>query len=86
MTQEEAVQATGLGARQYTNDDGKVAFLQCQLGRMITEQRPNVRTGGTLPAPVFHVKGFGYTWEQAVARVKKADHGPRPTDYRTTGL
>jgi len=71
MTETEAKNRTGLlTSRHYPA--ASIPFLQCQLGDIIMVQRnrnPDRNCNGySMTVPIFQVKGFGSTWEAAVAR------------------
>lgn len=71
MTETEAKTRTGLLSSRHF-PAASIPFLQCQLGDIVMVHRTRTPdrncNGYSMPVPIFQVKGFGSTWEQAVAR------------------
>ncbi len=70
MTMEQAELKSGLTGRLMSGDGGN-DFLRCQLGWVSGETRPNPKNQMPMPVTIFHVAGYGETWEAAVKKAKR---------------
>ena len=76
MTQEEAEKLTGLTAQHMP--DASNRFLHCKLGKTVHSPKVfKIQRGGTeversVIATVFHVAGYGATWDAAALMALRA--------------